>query len=243
MHAPDHALPGRVEGPVLDLRDCGIGNVVLMAAGYLDACEAWGVAPRIYHDAPHELDVIDLTGIEIVDTDADVDPAIKPGTCNLPCLYASATRMRRLVRPVDVPLDMTGVDAGFCFRVSAPALDGHVQFMNDAAVQRMMLEMGAYRRPFVCANDAEVLRRVLAAHPHAVSLGAEDTATRNAAHHVVQFHALARCPVVYHGIGSDDPAAGGVTSTFAPVAAAYGGAKIVGVDNTGGLFSGATYRW
>ena len=97
--------------------------------------------------------------------------------------------------------------------------------------------MGKYKKVFVCSNDARHLQN-LPSNAVAAAQGADTE--RNAASHLVQWHCLARCPVVYHGVSGAD---GSITSTFGPTAAVYGGAAIVGVDNAGAVLSGAAYRW
>ena len=237
----------------MDLRKCGIGNIVLQAACHVHDCAVRGVPPVIVHDDPSELGVLDLEYFVVTPDASRADPSLNPAYC---CLGAWATRevrrsMQNIVRPRDLPVDMTGVQAGFCFRISTPALDGSCEFMNDLAVERMILETKKYSKVFACSNCERLLRRVVESHPNVVTIGSDDFEARNADDHVLQWHALAACPVVYHGVRGR--VGGNVrTSTFAPVAAAYGqqcrgnsGMVIpVGIDNAGDMYAGLErYRW
>lgn len=235
----------------LDLRRCGIGNIVLEAACHAYDCAVRGVLPAvIVHDDPSELRVLDLDYFVVTPDASRVDSSLNPKYCCLAACFSEEVRrsMQDIVKPRDLPVDMTGVEAGFCFRISIPALDGDVQFMNDAAVDRMIREMKKYSKVFACSNCEELLRRVVASHPNVVTIGSDDFSARNADDHALQWHALAACPIVYHGVrGGCD---GNVrTSTFAPVAAAYGQqcrdrtVIPVGIDNRGELRAGRGYGW
>ena len=230
----------------LDLRGCGIGNIVLEAACHAYHCAVRGVPAVIVHDDPTELGILDLDYFVVTPDASRADPSLNPRYCCLGALVAEEVRrsMQDVVRPRDVPIDMTGVEAGFCFRISIPALDGDVEFMNDAAIDRMIAEMKKYSRVFACGNSEELLRRVVASHPNVATLGSDDFSARNADDHAIQWHALSRCPLVYHGVRGRD--GGNVrTSTFAPVAAAYGCQPLpVGIDNSGERREGfSEYRW
>lgn len=227
----------------LDLRKCGIGNVVLEAASHLERCSSRGIPAVIVHDDPSELGILDLTRFEVTPDASRVDPSLNSQYCTLRALWLGDRKhLRSVVRPRNVPIDMTGVEAGFCFRISIPELDGAAEFMNDAAIDRMIAEMKKYSRVFACSNSEELLGRVVASHPSVVTLGSDDFSVRNADDHALQWHALSMCPMVYHGIRGP---AGGTTSTFAPVAAAYGCQPLpVGIDNSGERREGvAEYRW
>lgn len=227
----------------LDLRKCGIGNIVLNAASHLERCSRRGVPAVIVHDDPSELGILDLTRFVVTPDASRADPSLNSQYCTLRSLWLGDRKsLRAVVRPRDVPIDMTGVEAGFCFRISILDLDGDVEFMNDAAIDRMIAEMKKYSRVFVCGNSEELLRRVVASHPNVATLGSADFSARNADDHALQWHALARCPLVYHGIRDGGNAR---TSTFAPVAAAYGRQPLpVGIDNSGERREGfAEYRW
>ena len=246
-------IPILGKNPVLDLRGCGMGNIVLMTAAYLNLCKDMGARPRICHDRPSELGILRLPDdLQVSDESGipDLDPrhtaALKTALCDLNMLILQPVldTIGSIVKPVDPPLDMTGVEAGFCFRVTLPSLDGsNVPFMNEVAIARLLHEMRKYDRVLVCANHPDLLRRVLAEHPGAVTLGCVNHDTRNADHHILQFHALSRCPVVYHGVRDFSGKVPGVTSTFAAIAGVYGGSSLVGVDNAGRLHSGWLYHW
>lgn len=237
----------------LDLRGCGIGNIVFEAAAHAHNCAVRGIPAAIVHDDPTELGILDLTRFDVTSDASRADPTLNPMYCCLRAFFSPEVResMRSVVRPRDVPIDMTGVEAGFCFRISNPALDGDAEFMSDAAIDRMIAEMKKYSRVFACSNSEELLRRVVASHPNVATLGSDDFSARNADDHALQWHALAACPLVYHGIRGR---AGGTTSTFAPAAAAYGQRRRflgpiipVGIDNAGELYAGPVgsnrYGW
>jgi hypothetical protein len=230
----------------LDLRGCGIGNIVLEAACHAYDCAVRGVPAVIVHDDPSELGIMDLDYFVVTPDASYADPTLNPKYCCLGAYFSEEVRrsMQDIVRPRVLPVDMTGVEAGFCFRISIPDLDGDVEFMNDAAVDRMIREMKKYSKVFACSNCEDLLRRVAASHPDVVTIGSDDFSARNADDHALQWHALAACPIVYHGVrGGCD---GNVkTSTFAPVAAAYGqrcrGERPiipVGINNRGELRAG-----
>lgn len=241
------------EIPVLDLRNCGIGNVVLLAATHLIECVKLGALPVVLHDNPAELGVLDLEYFALITDPKFVDPStmryVKPEKfCNLNALGDPQVKRCMgdiVLRRDDVP-DMQDVEAGFCFRVSKSGLDGTNEFMNDTATRRMMREMSAYKKVFVCGNDRDIVHEAVASHPNAVCVPIRDEDTRNADSHIVQWHALSRCPVVYHGVRKRGV---GRTSTFAPVAAAFGVAstdtrvRVVGIDNFGDDYEGENYAW
>lgn len=223
----------------LDLRNCGFGNVLLMAAGHL---RNGGVA--VYHDAPDaELGILDLSHF-VMDPDAScVDPKLNARYCNLSTLRdpAVARVMRRIVNTP--PLETSTIDdadAGFCFRVRNPALDGDVEFMNEAAIEAMIRLMTRYKKPFACSNDRAVLARVTERVPWAITVDCASWGARNAPDHVAQWLALSKCPIVFHGVGGN----GSVTSTFAPTAAIFGGCEaLVGIDPFGNACYGDSYHW
>ena len=243
----------------LDLRNCGFGNVLLMAAGHL---RNGGVA--VYHDAPEaELGILDLSHF-VLDPDASrVDPKLNARYCNLSTLLdpAVARVMRRsangsfgvangsfgvangsfgVANGSEESPKKNAADAGFCFRVRNPALDGDVEFMNEAAIEAMLRLMTRYTNPFACSNDRAVLARVTERVPWAITVDCASWGARNAADHVAQWLALSKCPIVFHGVGGN----GSVTSTFAPTAAIFGGCEaLVGVDPFGNACYGDSYHW
>jgi len=224
----------------LDLRNCGFGNVLLMAAGHL---RNGGTA--LFHDAPEaELGILDLSHF-VVDPDASrVDPKLNARYCNLATLLDPevARVMRRITNGSSPEDDVQAVDAGFCFRVRNPALDGDVEFMNDAAIEAMIRIMTRYKKPFACSNDRAVLARVTERVPWALTVDCKTSwGARNAPDHVAQWLALSKCPIVFHGVGGN----GSVTSTFAPTAAIFGGVAtaLVGIDPFGNACYGDSYHW
>lgn len=230
----------------LDLRRCGIGNIVLEAS--MLKLERPDDA-TIVHDALCELGVIDLEKFHVTDDEMRVDPELNRRLCTLKSLLEACDTgaFHRVVKPVDddVLPDMNGVQAGFCFRVKIPGLDDDSDdFMNDLAVSTMITETMKYDKILAVGNDQGVLDRLLAIHPDAVVLPAKYTDVRNHQNHVIQWHALSRCPIVYHGIRGES----GLTSTFAPTAAVYGNihpasGNLLGIDNDGRIKSGMAYTW
>lgn len=227
----------------LDLRGCGIGNIVLEAAAH--ALEGRRL---LCHDNPDELGVLDLTRFDLTTDASAIDPTLNTKYCNLGMLRRvfNATLMTVVKPRNDVP-DVSGVQAGFCFRVKKNDLDGDSdEFMNDRAIAAMLAESLKYSKILAVGNDPDVLDRIQSIHPNAVVIPPTHVNTRNHDDHVVQWHALSRCPIVYHGVRSTDRK--GLTSTFAAIAAAYGGiypdsGKLVGVDNNGLFKFGNDYSW
>lgn len=228
----------------LDLRRCGIGNIVLEAAAH--ALEGHRL---LYHDNPKELGVLDLTRFELAADATSVDPTLNAKYCNLDTLRWAFDNnaLKTVVKPrTDVP-DASGVQAGFCFRVKKNDLDGNSdEFMNDRAIAAMLAESMKYSKILAVGNDSGILDRIRDIHSDAIVIPPTHVETRNHDDHVIQWHALSRCPIVYHGIQSLDRK--GLTSTFAALAAAYGGihpdsGKIIGVDNNGMFRSGGYYSW
>ena len=229
--------------PAVDLRGCGIGNVLLAGAGLWAACQRLGVRPRVVHDAPRELGVLDLTEFDVVAPPAAGPPPANAMFCTLGCLMDPdvAASMRRLCRVAEAPR-APQYHAGFCFRETDPALDGEERFMSEEAIETMMGEMAraaaAGDRVFACSNSAALLERALRAAPGAfvVSGSGAPGQGRNAPGHLAQWAELTKCAVVFHGVGDPggpDGSGGGRTSTFAPTAAVVGGRRVVGVDNAG----------
>lgn len=231
----------------LDLRRCGIGNIVLEASLLkherpLDA--------TIVHDDLHELDVIDTSAFLVTDDATLVDPHLNSQLCTLRALSVAHTTgaFRRVVKPIDESLlpTLDGVNAGFCFRVKIRDMDGDCDdFMNELAISTMISESMKYDKVLVVGNDQGVMNRVERLHPNAIVIPATNVNVRNHRDHVVQWHALSRCPIVYHGIKG---ASGGLTSTFAATAAVYGNihpasGMLLGVDNDGCIKSGLQYSW
>ena len=245
----------------MDVRGCGIGNLVLLVAGYIR--HARTVPPYLVHDTPEELAILNLKTVKDPVECAESGLSYMSTTdacsafCNLRELFHPELPaiMHSIVQP-PLPLPRHGADAGFCFRVTKPHLDRGYTFMSDKAIAAMMDAMHAFEKPFVCCNDAALLKKLLASHPGAIAMpsrGTEDV--RNAPDHIHQWFALAECPIVFHGIGGGGGSGGGgehggsgehgaIASTFAPTAAVYGGCRaIVGVDNDGVMYGGSTYRW
>jgi hypothetical protein len=225
----------------LDLTTCGIGNIILMAAAHKVACDALGVPAGLRHDVPDMLRVIDTTAFEMHDV---VDPDLPPKYCNLATLRNAEVVecMRKIVKRPPLTLPDLRTDAGFCFRISVPALDYGCLHMTEGAIRVMIKLAKTYARPFVCSNDKDVFERVLREVPAAVGLGCTSYGVQNHDEHVMQWLALSSCPVIYHGVGMTID--GSITTTFAPTAAAYGGAReIIGINNFGRSCVGTKYAW
>jgi len=238
----------------LDLRKCGIGNIVLESAAHLLTCTKNALPPVIVHDNPPELGVLDLGYFNVSSDVRYIHPDLNRVYCSLGVLKHPEVRecMKSIVAPIDVPIDMKDIEAGFCFRVSYESLDGADNFMNETAIRVMLDEMKKYSKVFVCANSESILKRAIESHPNVVYLEPvpENITTRNAPDHIVQWHALSKCPIVYHGIKGGMPDV--TTSTFAAVALAYGkecpadrdiAEFIVGITNDGRALCGRMYPW
>jgi hypothetical protein len=224
----------------LDLRKCGFGNVLLMCAGMLR--DSKDTPPELYHDNPDdELKILDRSFFRMTDDPSTIDPRLNARYCNLSTLADPriAEIVRKIARvPESIVVDKD-VDAGFCFRVRIPALDGDVELMTGAAIEAMIRIMTRYRKPLACGNDRAVLERVRERVPWSVIVPCSSWGVRNAEDHIAQWYALSRCPIVFHGIGGN----GCVTSTFAPVAAIFGNAGLVGIDPLGNACYGQRYHW
>lgn len=226
----------------LDLSGCGIGNLVLMLGAYLEMCrmEAW---------QPVVCTAADLSGVIRTDLFNVVSqrPSLEEGwqeinpsvLCNRLVLAHKLVRaaLQEIVLPRSLPEGVGEFQAGFCIRTADATHDDQSTFMNAVAIEAMKAEMLRYDRVFVCSNDAAHLTDL---PPNAVVLEPTDPRERNVAGHWDQWHALASCPVIYHGIGGTD---GSITSTFGPVAAAFGGGDVVGVNNAGEVLRGVSYTW
>ena len=230
--------------PFLDLTGAGIGNVALGLAAYLKWCAEHHARPVVHSPGP-------LTGVRVTFDLASSNPGGPAfdfqSVCNLRTVMDPGVR-EWMLRVVKVPPDIErtwrhfrDVAAGVCIRVSDARHDGDARFMNEAAVTALKREVAAFgargQRVLVCSNDAACLGDL---PDNAVTYEATDPAERNAAGHWMQWHLLSRCPVVYHGVSGPD---GSITSTFAPTAAVYGKAKLVGVNNHGGFVAGDRYHW
>ena len=249
MTPPPQQQPTGVVGVYIDLSGCGIGNVVSGLAGFLVFCRGKGLVPHVFTDAPeNDLECVRPDMFRLL----SALPAPDSGWINISLahfisiltLFDPAVRaaMREIiVEPADLQ-DMlspiAGAQAGFCIRTSDERHDDSFKFMNDTAVQAMKNEMASFDKVSVCSNDARHLRDL---PPNAVVLELTDPEQRNASGHWIQWKALARCPIVFHGVGGAD---GSITSTFAPIAALLGGkSHLVGVDNSGDFHSFSGYRW
>jgi hypothetical protein len=233
----------------LDLRKCGMGNVLLLAAAHLVASPT-GQRPVIAHDSPEtELHVLDTTFFRVVHPDsARIDPSLNARYCNVRTLFSPdvqhvmryITRIPEWIRVAgDAFVAKHAIDVGLCFRISDPALDGNDQFMNDASCSKMIRIASRSNAPFVCSNDSRILQRIRSLLPHSICVDCSTYGVRNAEEHILQWYILSKCPVVYHGNGGN----GGISSTFAPTAAVYGNSHIVGVDNAGRVHPGNRYCW
>lgn len=210
----------------------GIGNIVLMLAFALRVAREVGTAKPVVVAAPPGVrDRVAQNLFEFVDSPPDdydcvmIDPV---SACSLSFLRSPQTRaaMREVVLPDD-SVDGADVDAGFSIRTANPTFDGDARFMNDVAIAAMKREMSKYRKVMVFTNDAANLVDLPA---NATVADCTRGDARNVDSHWAQWHALAKCPVVYHAISGDD---GSMASTFAAVAAAYGDGVPMGVTNHG----------
>jgi len=237
----------------LDLRGRGFGNILLMAAGHLVGAEK--KRPPLYHDnAEAELfGILDVAPhFEMTDDETLVDPSLNATYCSLRALCDPDVRdaIRRIARvPEETKRRVEDLgadfDAGFCFRIANPALDGtEVTFMADVEFDTMIAMMRGFRRPYACSNDEAVLARVRELAPHCVTLPCSTYGQRNAPEHVDQWYALSTCPVIVHAVGHDGRD-GRWTSTFAPTAAVYGPAtsSLIGVEPSGALCFNDRYHW
>lgn len=229
----------------VDVSSCGIGNIVLMIAGFLYSCRRLGVQPVVVSTTPQGVEAGIKTGsFQLRTTRPTYMLEAHPSKyCNLATLQNPDVIkvMREIVR-VPEGLDaalapLEGVVAGFCIRTEDEAHDGASRFLAPEAVAALKASMSQYSKVFACSNDAANLEDL---PEQAVVLERTDRAARNIPSHWLQWHALSRCPIVFHGVSSED---GRVTSTFAPTAAVYGSTKVLeAVDSaTGEVLK--EYRW
>lgn len=233
----------------VDVRTCGIGNIVLITAASLVHCRRLGlrtltvvcddvesVKRHMRHEALDFVSAPPRRG----EGWKEVNPSV---VCTASSLVNPLTvaMLRDIVVPLDVRVD-PDVQAGFSIRTPNPAFDGPTRYMNDLAMRSMKRQMTRYGRVLVFTNDASNLGDL---PPGARVWEPTDGQRRNLESHWRQWHALAKCPVVYHSIrGVHD--LGNTTSTFAPTAAMYGGGIVVGIDNAGGvsrMYDDETYVW
>lgn len=235
----------------LDITGCGIGNVVLVLAMYRHRLRGHHPEERpvVYHPEPESFEsFIDTTHFEFVrDRPCDRTEFDKAAICNLKTLCEAHAAIRSIVLKQPIPsvvLQNPDIGAGFSIRVGDPRHDAGHTFMTQQAIEAMLREMHKYPKVLVCTNDSTALN-AYALSSHVVFVEHTDGTCRNTESHWEQWHALAVCPVVYHGIAMKGD--GSRTSTFAPTAAVYGGRcrNLIGVDNAGRLYSyeDDTYRW
>ncbi len=242
------------KGQYLDLSGCGIGNIVLCAAGWKARCDATGHPPLVYTDQPADLaGLADGAFVVLPSRPVNLSPVDKSDFCNVQSLRVLGPVMRMIVKPMDPGAawdalglppewlsarDTVGI-AGMSIRFGDPVHDGEVTHGNDTSMAVMYEHMAVYPRVVVCTNDAG---RLAPLPPNAVLAERTDPTVRNAATHWAQWHALSMCNVVYHNTGGD----GAKASTFGPTAAVRGCAVIVGVDNDGCVrpfIPGRMYQW
>jgi hypothetical protein len=220
----------------------GIGNAVLLLVTYFLECSQREQCGVVKCNSPALLQWLRLGWCRVVQSvEADWTAKSKEGMCCLRALYLGRNILKALVyRPKDAGRYAGRWAAGFCIRTADPRHDGTVVFMNPVAVATMIDRIREYapKPVLVCSNDSRNLRNL---PDNAEVLELTDPASRNQSSHWQQWFALASCPRVYHGVSSPEDRS--VTSTFAPTAAIYGDAQLVGVDNTGAVYEGGSYRW
>lgn len=221
----------------------GVGNVFLMLGSYYDWCMRHQLTPVICTRHPEKIVGIRKELFRILET---APPGAKMFDMKFSVAILNEHTRRGMEKIVDVPLlrseQYKGLEAGFAFRFGDTRFDKHV-FMNDVGVQKMVEKMHQYNRVFVCSNNTAFVQKLKKVFPHIVTCNAGEGDTRFDSAHLLDWAALSLCPVVYHHvktIGSPDSE---ITTTFAPSAALYGKARVVGVDNRGNIFEGSSYHW
>ncbi len=222
----------------------GIGNIVLLLAGFRAWCIRRGVQrPVVRCQCPPS----DLAGIrpEAFRFVRECPPGSVSVPASMFCNLAMLEAVGGSIRDIVVPMDVGGIDcpAAFCIRTGDAKHDGGARFMNRAAIDAMKVLMAKHVAAdggaMVFSNDPANLRDL----PPGVSVyQVPDAGQRNTPAHWLQWHALSRFSVVYHGVAG--AADGSLTSTFAPTAVAYGGhGQPVGIDNNGRVLMGRGYYW
>lgn len=222
----------------LDINGIGIGNIVLLVSAYVAECAKTHETPLVYCTNDSSVWGLNTEFFEVcTEKPLDTDAVDHSRFCNLGTLARPDVQatMRLVVKRI--PVDHGGYDAGFSIRTADPVHDGRASFMSDVAKDKARELMRWHSKVLVCSNDAANLVDL---PPNAEACELTDPGVRNAPSHWAQWHKLAACPVVYHSTGEGD---GSITSTFAPTAAVYGGAAIVGIGNSGRAYFGPGYRW
>jgi hypothetical protein len=222
----------------------GIGNVFLMLGAYYDWCLRQGTTPVICTAYPGKIVGIRKELFSIIET---LPPGAKTFEMHFSLAILNEHTRRGMERIVDVPTlkseQYKGLEAGFAFRFGDTRFDKNCVFMNDVGVHKMVEKMRQYTRVFVCSNNNAFVQQLKKVFPHIVTCNTGEGDTRFDSAHLLDWAALSLCPVVYHHvktIGSPDSE---ITTTFAPSAALYGKARVVGMDNHGNIFEGSSYHW
>lgn len=222
----------------------GVGNVFLMLGSYYDWCMRHHLTPTICTSHPEKIVGIRKELFRII---ASPPPGATMFDMKFSVAIMNEHTRKGMKTIVNVPIlrseQYKGLEAGFSFRFGDSRFDGEFVFMNDVGVETMVEKMQQYTRVFVCSNNNGFVKQLKTRFPNIVTCNSEGNDTRFDSDHLHQWTALSLCPVVYHHvktIGSPDSE---ITTTFAPSAALYGKARVVGVDNHGDIFEGPSYHW
>lgn len=247
-------LPQEESEEYLDCTNQGVGNIVLSMAAYL-AFERQrhndpAFRPIVYCLRSYYLKGIRTDLFRIVEEPPVHARRFNMGVINLLLLSHPVVQqtMHEIVRPPVHPETIAswtaGAEAAFCIRTSDPSkwpTDKGTVFMNAVSVQTMLEEMRRYSRVLVCANEGAGIRQEDLPPGARLMRICETEEPCEGLRAWMQWHAIASCPVVYHGVAGG--ADGSITSTFAPTAAVFGGRRILGVDNDGNIYSDDKYHW
>lgn len=233
-------LPDTPEAFYLNATNMGIGNLVMTMSSFM-AFERQrlgkNVKPVVYCLRPYYLKCIRTELFNIV-SEAPPGLRIYDTAISLTEMYLSRELIQVMHEIVSFPpliIDIRtivrSVDAAFCIRTSDPGKwpgDTNVNFMNNIAIDAMIVEMQKYSKVLVCTNDSDAIHKLLPSN--AIYLSSKDPC--EGIRGWIEWHAISMSPIVYHGVRtrSDDKS---MTSTFAATAAAYGFRKVIGVDNDG----------
>ena len=220
----------------------GFGNISLMLGWYYEWCVTHQITPTICTVHPEKIIGIRKELFRIITVQP---PGAKTFDMKFSVAILNEYTRKGMQKIVDIPTlseKYEGMEAGFSFRFGDSRFDGKFVFMNEVGVKKMIEKMQQYNRVFVCSNDTAFVQQLKKRFPHIVTCNSDDTNRFNS-DHLYDWVALSACPVIYHHVktlGSPDSE---LTTTFAASAGLYGNAHLVGVDNNGHIFEGASYHW
>lgn len=224
----------------------GIGNLLLMLGGYYQWCKIHGHTPVVFTHDPDKIVGIKKEKFTFI--------PLERGQRAPHCVhmrfgqsFLNPSTREGMMEIIEYPTFDASlykhIQAGFCFRFGDPQFDQDYTFMSTVAVEKMIECMQEYERVFVCSNNNEFVCDLKKRYPYILTCENDGKDTRYNPNHMVQWAVLASCPVIYHSVKTPGSGPKEITTTFAPSAALYHNAQLVGIDNNGQLYQGTSYRW